>query len=115
MLEKLSVRGIAMIVGAVLLVGIILFGLDQCRSRQTASKQNEVSHEQGSASVHAGADAMNTVSNVEANDAATDAAVAQGQAAIRNAPEGQKGAATKSALCQLKTYRDTPQCKEPPR
>jgi hypothetical protein len=33
MIEKLSARVIAMIVGAVLLIGIILFGLNQCRAR----------------------------------------------------------------------------------
>jgi FtsZ-interacting cell division protein ZipA len=112
-MERLTARVIAMIVAGILLVGIILFGLNECRARQAASKQAEVSKEQGSASTHAGADAMNTVSNVEANDAATDTAVAAGQAAIRNAPEGQKGQATRSAACALETYRDTPQCKGP--
>jgi FtsZ-interacting cell division protein ZipA len=111
-IERLSARLIAMLVAGVLLVGVILFGLNECRARQSAEKRAEVSHEQSSASTHAGADAMNTVSNVEANAAATDAAVAQGQAAIRNAPEGQKGKAARSAACSMRTYRDTPQCKE---
>jgi hypothetical protein len=47
------------------------------------------------------------------NDAATDAAVAQGKAAIHAAPEGQKSAATKNAACRLKSYQDSPQCKGP--
>jgi hypothetical protein len=115
MIEKIGMRAIVMGAIALMLVAAILFGLDQCRARQTAGKQAEVSKEQGQASINAGAAAMNTVSGVQANDAATDAAVAEGQAAIRNAPQGQKGAAAKSALCKLKTYRDTPQCKEPPK
>ena len=113
MIAGLSTRIIAMIVGAVLLVGIILFGLSECRARQVADKQAEVSKEQGQASINAGAAAMNTVSNVASNDAATDASVAQGQSEIRNAPEGQKGKTTRNAACRLKAYRDTPECKEP--
>lgn len=113
MLERPSARVIAMIVGAVLLVGIILFGLNECRARQAADTQAEVSKEQGQASINAGAAAMGTVSNVASNDAATDATVAQGQSEIRNAPEGQKGQAARKAACRLKAYRGTPECKEP--
>lgn len=114
MLKGLSARALALIIGSALLIGIILFGLNECRGRQTASKQAEVSKEQGSASVHAGADAMNTVGNVASNDAATDATVAGGQASIRAAPEGQKGNAARAAACKLKAYRDTPECKVRP-
>jgi hypothetical protein len=114
-IERLSARVIAMIVGAALLIGIILFGLNQCRARQTASKQAEVSQGEAGAAIGAGATAVNVVGGVMSNDAATDATVAQGQAQIHSAPEGQKSAATKNAACSLKAYQDSPQCKKPAR
>lgn len=112
MVERFGARAIAAGIFALFIVALLTFGVTQCQQRQSASKRAEVSKEQGQASVHSGADAINTVGNVAANDAATDAAVAEGQAAIRNAPEGQKGKAARDAACRLKTYRDTPQCKE---
>jgi FtsZ-interacting cell division protein ZipA len=115
MLERLSARVIAYIVGGVLLVGIVLFGLNECRAKQTAKKQAEVSQGEAGASISSGAAAVNTVGAVTVNDAATDAAVAQGQADIHSAPEGQKSAATKRAACRLRAYQDTPQCKGPAR
>lgn len=113
MIEKLSARVIGMIVGAVLLIGIILFGLNECRAKQTVSKQAEVSQGEAGAAIGSGAEAVNTLGGVISNDAATDETVAQGKAAIHAAPEGQKSAATKKAACGLKSYQDSPQCKGP--
>ena len=113
MLQKLTAKVIAYIVGGVLLVGLILFAVNSCNSGKQAKKQAEVSSEQGNASISAGAEAVNTVGNVASSDAETDAIVAGGQAEIRAAVAGQKGAAAKRAACRLKAYRDTPQCKEP--
>lgn len=106
-------RIVAMIVGAVVIV--LLFGLvlDQCSRKKTAGKEAEVAEGQAGAAVDSGAEAMNTVSNVAAADAATDALVGMGQAEIAAATQGSKGKAAKKAACRLKAYRDTPQCKEP--
>lgn len=109
----ISARIIAMIVGVLAIGGLIFFGVTQCQSRKIADKQAEVSREQGQASIGAGAEAVNTVGNINDSDRATDETVAAGQQAIRNAPEGQKGHATKAAVCRLKSYANTPQCKEP--
>lgn len=111
--KEIALRVIIIGVIALMLVLAIGFGLSECSARRSADKRNEVSGEQGQASVNAGATALNTLSNVASNDAATDATVAQGQQDIRNAPEGQKGQAARKAACRLKAYRDTPECKEP--
>lgn len=111
MIERLGARAITMIVGALLLVGLILFAVNSCNSSKSAKKQAEVSEGQAGASIGAGAEAGNTAGNVAASDDATDAAVAAGQDAIRSTPEGLKGAAARREACRLKTYRDTPQCK----
>lgn len=112
MIERLTAKAIAMIVGGLLLVAAIAFGVSQCQQRQSADKQAEVSREQGNASIGAGAEAVNTVGGIANSDAATDDTVAAGEDAIRNAPEGQKGHATKRAVCKLKAYANTPACKE---
>lgn len=110
MIERLSARVIAYIVGGVLLVGIILFGLNECRAKQTAKKQAEVSQGEAGAAISSGQEAMNTVSNVAGNAAATDAAVAQGQSDVRGASEGDKGNAAVNAACRFKANKNKPEC-----
>jgi hypothetical protein len=112
MIEKLGVR--AIVIGAIglMLVLAVLFGLSECSARQTASKRAEVSKEQGSAATHAGADALNTVGNVASNDSATDATVTSGQAAIHDAPQGQKGKVSRKVACGFKSAAGRPECKE---
>lgn len=108
-------RTIAMIVAAVLLIALIVFGLNQCQGRKTADKQAEVSKGEAEAAIGSGAVAIDTASKVIASDDATDAQVAAAQAEIAAAVDGQKGKAAKRAACRFKAYRDTPQCKEPVR
>jgi hypothetical protein len=96
----------------VLVVAAGLF-LRSCQSGKVAKKQAEVAEGQAGAAIDSGSEAMNTVSNVAASDAATDALVGMGQAEIAAASQGTKGKAAKKAACRLKAYRDTPQCKEP--
>lgn len=112
-MTRLSTRIIAMIVMGLVILALVIFGVSQCASKKTAEKQAEVSEGQAGASIGSGSEAMNTVGNVANSDAATDAAVAEGQSAVRAAAEGQKGKAAKAAACKLKTYANTPQCKEP--
>lgn len=113
MMPTLSTRLITMIVGALLIVGMVVFGVRQCEMRKSAGKQAEVSQGQAGAAIASGAEAMNTVSNVAASDAETDALVGMGQTEIAAATQGTKGKATKRAACRLNAYRGTPQCKEP--
>lgn len=110
---EIGAKLIAYIVGGLLLVGLIVFGLSQCQSRKTADKQAEVSKGEAEAAIGSGAVAIATASKIIASDDATDAQVAAAQAEIAAAAEGQKGAAAKKAACRFKSYRDTPQCKEP--
>jgi hypothetical protein len=105
-------RQTIMLIALVVLVAVVIFGLSQCQSRKTAQKQAEVSEGQAGAAIDSGAEAMNTASNVAAEDAATDALVGMGQAEIAAASQGTKGKAAKKAACRMKAYRDTPQCKE---
>ena len=109
---EIAAKLVAYIIGGLLLVGIIVFGVRQCQSGKVAKKEAEVATGQAGAAIDSGSEAMNTVSNVAAADAATDALVGMGQAEIAAATQGTKGKAAKRAACRLKAYRDTPQCKE---
>lgn len=113
MIYGLSKRIIAMIVGGVLILALLLFGLNQCQGRKTADKQAEVSKGQAGASIDSGVVAVETASNIVASDDATDAQVAAAQAEIAAAAKGHKGKAAKRAACRFKAYKDTPQCKDP--
>lgn len=109
---EIGARAIAAAIMAVVFVAVLAFAVTQCGSKKTAQKQNEVAEGQAGAAIDSGSEAMNTVSNVAASDAATDATVAAGQAEVAAAAKGQKGKAAQRAACRFKAYRDTPQCKE---
>lgn len=109
---EIGAKLIAYVVGAALIVGLALFGLNQCQSRKSADKRAEVAAGQAGAAIDSGSVALNIASEVATGDAATDEAVAAGQAQIAAAAKGQKGAAAKRAACRLKAYKDTAQCKE---
>jgi cell division septation protein DedD len=107
---EIGAKLIAIVVGAIVLIAAVSIVLTQCSSSKTAKKQDEVSGAQGQASVSAGQEAMNTVSNVASNQAATDQAVAQGQDEVRTAPEADKGHAAVNAACRFKANRNKPEC-----
>ena len=109
---EIGARLIAMIIGALLLVGLIAFAVTQCSSSKTASKKAEVAEGQAGASITAGEEAVATAANILASDDATDAQVAAAQAEIAAAAKGQKGSAAKKAACRFKAYANSPQCKE---
>lgn len=110
---EIGAKLIAYVVGGLLLVGLIAFGVSQCGSRKTAEKQAEVSEGQAGASIAAGEEAVATAANIIRSDSATDAQVAAAQAEVAAAAAGQKGAAAKRAACRFRAYKDSPQCKEP--
>lgn len=101
-----------LIVIAGIAIGLLLVFsvVSRCVGGKTADKQAEVAKEQGQASVGAGQEAMNTVANVAANQAAADAAVASGQSEVRAAPEAEKGRVTVSAACRFKVNANKPEC-----
>lgn len=110
MIERFGIRAIALAIGGAVLLFALILALGECQKARTAKKQAEVSQGQGQASVGAGQEAMNTVSNVSANSAATDATVAQGQGEVRSATEADKGAATVNAACRFKANKGKPEC-----
>lgn len=103
-------RIIAALVGLALIAGLLLWGPAACRSYFTAKQEARVAKGQAGAAIDSGAEAMNTVSNVAASDAASDQAKKDGLDAIRSAPEGQRGDATVRQSCKLRQYANSERC-----
>lgn len=99
---------------AVVVVLLLVFVKPLFESKHRTEKQAEIAKGQGGAALDAGAEAGNTLGNVTSNNVETDAAVAQGQADVRAAPEGQKGQAAVAAACRLKANKNKPQCQRGP-
>lgn len=108
---KFTLRTALMIVAVIALVGLGYSGLRGCQNAKTAGKEAELSKRGGEATLDAVEEAGNTVANVAANAAATDATVAQGRAEIAAAPEAGKAEALRKARCRLKPNRNKPECK----
>lgn len=86
---------------AALVLFLALWGPASCRSLFTAKQEAKVSKGQAGAAIDAGAEAMNTVSVVDAKDKAADKINEEGLDAIRKAPEGKRGDAALAASCKL--------------
>lgn len=109
-MKELGARAIALGIFGLFMVLLILFGVSQCTKRQSAETQGKVDRGQAGASIDSGAEASNTLGNIMESGAQTDAAVKEGQDAIRAAPESERGARTVDAACKLRAYRDSERC-----
>jgi hypothetical protein len=87
---KIAARAILIALAVLLVVAALLWGPAACRSMKTAGEQAKISKGQEGAAVDSGAEAMNTVSNVAGNSAATDATVEQARARSAPHPKGRR-------------------------
>jgi hypothetical protein len=101
---------IAIVLLGLLFVLLLLGSLSRCTQLVTAKKEARVARGQAEAAADAGAEAMNTISNVEAADRSADRIHEEGLDAIRKAPEGKSGAAAVDTVCRLRLYRDSQRC-----
>jgi hypothetical protein len=118
MIAGLSTRIIAMIVGAVLLLGIIAFGVHSCDQRRSKAAQTRLERSQAEAASNSAADAINTVAaSGEATRASEDLTrenskdIMAADGAKDTVKPGVKAAGRK-ALCKRDAYRNSPECKE---
>jgi hypothetical protein len=119
MLAGLSYRVIAMVVGALLLVGIIAFGVRSCDKHRSEAAQARLQRDQGSAQSNSAADAVSTVAASSAASEASEELTRQNEQLIRAAP----GASDKvnpavrdagiAALCKRQAYANDPRCHHP--
>jgi hypothetical protein len=109
-IPKPSLKLVVILVAAALAVFLLLAGPATIRSLFTAKKQADVAQGQAGASIASGAEAMNTVSNVQIQADETRQNVKEAQDAIEAAPSGDSNDAADRAVCGLRAYRDNQRC-----
>lgn len=103
-------RIIVAAVSALILLGLILLGPVACSKLQTAKKQLEVSEGQAGATLDSADVANMTEAEREVLADAIEAEAEKLAEEVRNAPPGDSNDEATKAACQLKSYRDTPEC-----
>lgn len=114
---EITARIVAYVVGALLLIGIIGFGVTQCDKRRNEAAQSKVDDAQAGAATNSAADAINTVSAAGQRESGSEDLTRQNDRDIRAAPgAGERvnmgvHSAGLQALCRRDAYRNTERCK----
>lgn len=115
--REISARIIILVVGAVLALAVITFGVTQCDKRRNEAAQSRVERSQGEAASNSAADAIGTVTRRGAEETASEDLTRQNERDIR-AAEGSSErvkmpahTAGLAALCKRQAYKDTERCK----
>jgi hypothetical protein len=102
------------LIGAAALVLLVILGLTlgpaACTSLLSAKKEARVAKGQAGASIEAGAEATNTVTNLISADAAVDRQTKEGTDEIDKATAGDSNDAADRAACGMRAYRDHQRC-----
>lgn len=118
MIRKYEIAGrtIGLVVGILLLIGIVAFGLYQCDQRRNEGAQSKVDSAQSGAATQSGQDAINTVSGAGQREAGSEELTRSNERDIR-AAEGAADRvkpgvdyAGRKALCSREAYREDPRC-----
>ena len=116
MIQKLTFNTIVMIVAAVLLVGLIAFGVTQCEQRRNGAAQGRLDTSQAGAAQNSATDAINAVAAAGGREAASEDLTRQNAREIAGAPgstvrtDPAVDLAGRRALCRRAAYRDEPKC-----
>lgn len=95
---------------AIVLLIVGALSVRSCNEARTAKTEATLSRNQTGAAIESGKDAVNTVGNSQANEAATRAAIKEGTDAIDNATGGDSNAAADRAACRMRSYANRPEC-----
>jgi hypothetical protein len=115
--KEIARRTIALILGAILIMGVIGFGLNQCQKRRSEAAQGRVDTAQAGAASNSAADAINTVSRTGEREAASEGLTRSNEREIRGAEGAGERVkpgvdyAGRAALCRREAYRNDPKCK----
>jgi hypothetical protein len=114
---EIAGKTILMISVAIALVVAGALFVRSCDRRHSQAAQSRVDRSQGEAQRNSSADAINTVTNVGNNAAASEEMTRQNEKEIRNAPgandpvnPGARDAGLRS-LCRRPAYRGNPKCR----
>lgn len=113
----LAENALRLVLGLVAVMCIIsLITLNRCSAARTAGTEAKLATGQAGAAIQSGADAVDTIGNTQANEAAADITTKENDDEIRNAPGASapvdpavRDAGLRS-LCRRASYRSNPQC-----
>jgi ABC-type protease/lipase transport system fused ATPase/permease subunit len=114
---EIGAKLIAIVLGALVLVAIVGLTVRSCDKRRSQAAQARVERSQAEAASNSAADAINTVTGVGTNQAASEDLGRTNERDIRAAEgAGERvgagvNAAGRAALCKRAAYRDDPKCK----
>jgi len=110
-------RIIAMIIGGLVLLAVIAFGVTQCDKRRDQAAQGRVDDAQAGAASNSAADAIGTVTAAGERETASEGLTRSNEREIRSADgAGERikpgvDYAGRAALCRREAYRSDPKCK----
>jgi ABC-type protease/lipase transport system fused ATPase/permease subunit len=114
---EMGAKLIAIVVGALVLVAVVGLTVRSCDKRRSQAAQARVERSQAEAASNSAADAINTVTGVGSNQAASEDLGRTNERDIRAAEGANErvgagvNAAGRAALCKRAAYRDDPKCK----
>lgn len=115
--RQVAGRLIAMVAGAILLIAIAGFGLNQCQKRRSQAAQAKVERSQAEAASKSAADAIGTVRASGEAERASEELTRSNEKEIRNA-EGANDPVNPAvrdaglrSLCRRPAYRNNERCK----
>jgi cytoskeletal protein RodZ len=111
MLERLSARVIAIIVGVALLMLVTAWALNQWQQKRAAQARERVSTNQAVAAVQSGKEAVETTSRNADRAHESERTAQEGKDAIDHAEGGNSNAAADRAACGMRAYRNSERCR----
>lgn len=116
MIYGISYRIIGAVVGVLVLIAAIMLTVHSCDKRRSQAAQSRVERSQAEAASNSAADAINAVTGVGANQAASEELGRTNERDIRSAPGANDRVnsgvdlAGRKALCRRKAYANDPKC-----
>lgn len=110
-------RVIAYILGALLIVGLITFGVTQCDKRRNQAAQGRVDNAQAGAQSNSAADAIGTVQGAGQRETGSESLTRENEKEIKAAEGANQRIgpgvdyAGRAALCRRAAYANDPKCK----
>ena len=106
----LTARLVMIGVAILAVLALLSIGPAACTSLFTALLAERTAKGQAEAAIEAGAEAMNTVSNLMAADEAIEATVKEGRDEILAQPAGRSNDAAVRAACSMRSHVDSERC-----
>lgn len=110
-------RLIATIIGGVLIIALLIFGVSECSKRKNQAAQSRVDSAQAGAASNSAADAIGTVSEAGKREAGSEELTRSNEREIRAAEGAAERVkpgvdyAGRAALCKRVAYQNDPKCK----